>query len=93
MNTLRDTAEALIEDYRRRMEWHPVRQAVLHCLAATYAEASSLDRFYRLCPPLTGVEVPAPAIAIELGKMRKAGLVRARLIAGVRLYELVYPPL
>lgn len=91
MMTLRDTAMAAIENYRDNSEWSVGRQVVLQCLSATWSEWSTPDRVFRLAEPLTGQALPLVSIGLELGKMRKAGLIRRRMIAGILGYELILP--
>ena len=87
-NGLRDAAESMIDRYRTNTEWSVVRQVVLQCLTATWAEASSVDRICRLAEPLTGQRVEQEDVTRELWRMRAAGLLRRRMVAGVRHYEL-----
>jgi len=87
----REQAEALIDAYARKTDWTVARQVVLRCLSVTWAESSTVARFYRLAEPLTGQALPHADVAAELGRMRKAGLVRSRMVAGERHYELNLP--
>lgn len=90
-NVLRDHAESMIDAYRQASEWSVARQVVLQCLTATWAQASTPQRFFALAGPLCGQPVPITEIGIQLGKMRRAGLLRKRMIAGAMHYELNLP--
>lgn len=86
---LRSIAMTSIDQYRNNSEWSVARQVILQCLTATWVECSTVDRFVRLSEPLTGQHIDGVAVAMQLTKMRKAGLVRRRMIRGILNYELV----
>lgn len=90
-NELRAHAEAMIEAYRDQTEWSGARNVVLRCLAATWAECSTAERIMHLSTPLCGAGCSLAVVGIQLGKMRKAGLLRKRMIAGRMYYELNLP--
>lgn len=90
-NVLRDHAESMIDAYRQSSEWSAARQVILQCLTATWAQASTPQRFFELAGPLCGQSIPIAIIGIQLGKMRRAGLLRKRMIAGAIHYELNLP--
>lgn len=91
MNELRDTADHMIEDYRTKAEWSVASQIVLRCVNVLYMENFTAARISALSHPLVGEHLAIPFVSVQLGKMRKAGLLRTRRVNGVCMYEVSLP--
>lgn len=91
MNELRATAGRMIEGYRAKAEWSMESQIVLRCVDVLCMETFTAARISALSRPLVGEHLATPFVSVQLGKMRKAGLLRHRLVSGVRMYEVSLP--
>lgn len=91
MNELRATAGRMIEDYRTKAEWSVASQIVLRCVDVLCMETFTAARISDLSRPLVGEHLATPFVSVQLGKMRKAGLLRTHRVSGVRMYEVNLP--
>ena len=81
-------ARQIIDAARSGEGWSPARAIILNTFEAMWSAALTAERVEKVGAALAGMTVDGDPIRRELTALVRAGVLRSRVNAGQRLYEL-----